>query len=116
MSISNHGQQIFNGAQTPRQVYFAAKEEIPEIEANAITYFESCLVKSGTQSFIAQNVLWVDEGFDKVFPLKMEVGKPDFERPLTAVISSEKAKSIFGNENVVGKVIKVNEGMPIERF
>lgn len=114
MTVTNHGQQIFNGAQTPRQLYFASKQEIPEIEANTITYFESCLVKFGTQSFIAQNVLWVYEGFDKVFSLKMEQGKPDFERPLTAVISAEKAKSIFGNENAVGKVIKVNEGMPIE--
>jgi putative ABC transport system permease protein len=114
MTINSHGQQIFNGAQTPRQLYFSAKQEIPEIEANTITYFESCLVKFNTQSFIAQNVLWVYEGFDKVFPLKMEYGKPYFERPLTAVISVEKAKSIFGNENAVGKVIKVNEGMPIE--
>jgi len=114
MTIDNHGRQIFNGAQTPRQLYFAGKHDIPDIEANTITYFESCLVKFNTQSFIAQNVLWVDEGFDKVFPLKMEQGRANFERPLTAIISSEKAKSIFGNENAVGKVIKVNEGMPIE--
>lgn len=114
MTINDHGQQIYNGAQTPRQLYFAGKHDIPEIEANTITYFESCLIKFNTQSFIAQNVLWVDEGFDKVFPLKMVQGKANFERPLTAIISYEKAKSIFGNENAVGKVIKVNEGMPIE--
>jgi putative ABC transport system permease protein len=114
MAIDDHGQQIFNGAQTPRQLYFTSKQRIPEIESNAITYFESCLIKFDTRSLIAQKVLWVDEGFDKVFPLKMERGKANFERPLTAIISSEKAKSIFGKENAVGKVIKVNEGMPIE--
>src|SRR5687768_11530769 len=38
MTITNHGQQIFNGAQTPRQLYFTAKQRIPEIESNAITY------------------------------------------------------------------------------
>ncbi|MEO6734522.1 MAG: ABC transporter permease [Ferruginibacter sp.] len=114
MAINDHGQQIFNSAQTPRQLYFIGNHDIPEIESNTITYFEPCLVKFNNQSFIAQNVLWVDEGFDKVFPLKMEQGKTNFERPLTAIISSEKAKSIFGNENAVGKVIKVNEGMPIE--
>lgn len=114
LTINDHGQQIFNGAQTPRQLYFTGRQDIPEIESNTITYFESCLVKFNTQSFIAQNVLWVEEGFDKVFPLKMEQGKANFERPLTAIISSEKAKSIFGNENAVGKVIKVNEGMPVE--
>ena len=53
-------------------MYFAGTQEIPEIEANTITYFESCLVKFNTQSFIAQNVLWVDEGFDKVFLKKGE--------------------------------------------
>jgi len=114
MTIADHGRQIFNGAQTPRQLYFASKQEIPEIESNAITYFEACLVKYNMQSFIAQNVLWVDEGFEKVFPLKMLQGKASFERPLTAIISAQKAKIIFGNENAVGKVIKVNEGMPIE--
>src|SRR6185369_4545017 len=40
--------------------------------------------------------------------------KADFERPLTAIISSAKAKSIFGSENAIGKIIKVNEGMPVE--
>lgn len=113
-TLDKKGQQIFNGAQTPRALYFFAKDQVPEVEANTITYFESCLVKSNNQSFNAQPVLWVDEGFDKVFSLQFEQGKADFSRPLTAIISSLKAKSLFGKENAIGKIIKVNEGMPVE--
>lgn len=114
LTIDKNGQQLFNGAQTPRALYFAAKEQIPEVEANTITYFESCLIRVNNQSFNSQPVLWVDEGFDKVFSLQFEQGKADFKRPLTAIVSSLKAKSLFGKENAVGKIIKVNEGMPVE--
>lgn len=113
-TIDKKGQQIFKGAQTPRALYFFSRDQIPEVEANTITYFESCLIKCNNQSFNAQPVLWVDEGFDKVFSLQFEQGKADFTRPLTAIISSLKAKSLFGKENVIGKIIKVNEGMPVE--
>src|SRR5687767_8089388 len=64
-TLDKKGQQIFKGAQTPRALYFFAKDQIPEVEANTITYFESCLVKYNNQSFNGQPVLWVDEGFDK---------------------------------------------------
>jgi hypothetical protein len=114
MVIDDHGRQIYKGAQTPRQLYFVSKHQVPEVEANTITYFESCLLKYNTQSYIAQDVLWVDEGFENVFKLKMEQGRAAFERPLTALISAEKAKNIFGDQNPVGKVLKVNEGMPVE--
>ncbi|HEX6430207.1 MAG TPA: ABC transporter permease [Niastella sp.] len=114
LTLDKKGQQIFKGAQTPRALYFFAKDQIPEVEANTITYFESCLIKSNNLSFNAQPVLWVDEGFDKVFSLQFEQGKADFTRPLTAIISSLKARSLFGKENAIGKIIKVNEGMPVE--
>ena len=114
LTLDKKGQQIFKGAQTPRALYFFAKDEIPEVEANTITYFESCLIKCNNQSFNAQPVLWVDEGFDKVFSLQFKQGKADFARPLTAIISEGKAKSLFGKENPIGKIIKVNEGMPVE--
>lgn len=114
LTIDKKGQQIFRGAQTPRALYFFSREHIPEVEANTITYFESCLIKCNNQVFNAQPVLWVDEGFDKVFSLRFEQGKADFARPLTAIISSGKAQRLFGKENAIGKIIKVNEGMPVE--
>ena len=114
LTIDKEGQQIYKGAQTPRALYFFAKEHIPEVEANTIAFFESCLVKYNNQVFNAQPVLWVDEGFDKVFSLSFEQGKANFARPLTAIISSLKAKSLFGKENAIGKIIKVNEDMPVE--
>jgi putative ABC transport system permease protein len=114
LTIDKNGQQIFKGAQTPRALYFFTRDQIPEVEANTITCFQSCVIKCNNQAFNAQPVLWVDEGFDKVFTLRFEQGKADLARPLTAIISSGKAKSLFGKENAIGKIIKVNEGMPVE--
>jgi putative ABC transport system permease protein len=44
----------------------------------------------------------------------MLVGEADFSRPRTGVISETSAKAIFGDENPTGKIIGVNQGMPIE--
>ncbi|HLP05985.1 MAG TPA: ABC transporter permease [Paludibacter sp.] len=114
MSITKNGISTYEGAQTPRQMYFALKQEVPGVEANTLTYLERCLIRNGTIGYSDQNVLWVDEGFEKVFPLTMLQGKADFRKPLTGVLSASKAKALFGNESPVGKIIKVNEGMPVE--
>ncbi len=114
MSMTKDGASTYEGAQTPRQLYFALKREIPGVEANTLTYLERCLIRNGVIGYSDQNVLWVDEGFEKVFPLTMLQGKADFKKPLTGVLSASKAKALFGNESPVGKIIKVNEGMPVE--
>ncbi|MDP4208077.1 MAG: ABC transporter permease [Bacteroidota bacterium] len=114
MSVFKDGAETYKGAQTPRQMYFALKQEVPGIEANTLTYLERCLIRNGVVGYSDQNVLWVDEGFEKVFPLTFLQGKADFKKPLTGILSASKAKALFGSESPVGKVIKVNEGMPVE--
>jgi putative ABC transport system permease protein len=114
LTIDKSGQKIYNGAKTPRGLYFALKNEIPEVEANGISYFEKCLVSYKNTSFANQDVLWVDEGFEKVFPLEMIAGKADYSKPRSGIISATSAKMFFGNENPIGKIIGVNQGIPIE--
>ncbi len=114
LEITKDGQTIYHGAKTPRAMFFALKNELPELEANGISYFEKCLVSYEDVSYTNQDVLWVDEGFEKVFPLEMISGVADYSRPETGIISATSAKALFGNLDPIGKIMGVNQGMPIE--
>ncbi len=114
LSIHRDGNVIYNGARTPRALYFAIRHEMPEVEANGIAYFEKCLVNYEEVNIASQDFLWVDDGFEKVFPLDMIAGEADYSRPRTGIISETSAKALFGDENPTGRIIGVNQGMPIE--
>ena len=109
------GEEIFyHGTKTSRGLYFALKKDVPGIEANGDAYFESCLIRYEEKQLAQQEVLWVDEGFDKVFPLQFLKGGADFTRPLTGIIARSKVPGVFGNDDPIGKIMRVNEGMPVE--
>jgi putative ABC transport system permease protein len=109
------GEEIFyHGTKTSRGLYFSLKKDVPGIEANGDAYYESCLIRYKESQLAQQRVLWVDEGFEAVFPFVMIKGTIDFTRPLTGIISQSKVSAVFGNEDPIGKIMKVNEGMPIE--
>ena len=109
------GEELFyHGAKTSRALYFACKNDVPGIEANGDAYFESCLIRFEESHLAQQSVLWVDEGFEKVFPFHLTKGTIDFTRPLTGIIAESKVAPVFGKQDPIGKIMKVNEGMPVE--
>jgi putative ABC transport system permease protein len=109
------GEEIFyHGTKTSRGLYFALKKDVAGIEANGDAYFESCLIRYKESQLAQQRVLWVDEGFEKIFAFNLIKGNIDFTRPLTGIIAKSKVSSVFGNEDPIGKIMKVNEGMPVE--
>jgi|WetSurMetagenome_2_1015567.scaffolds.fasta_scaffold00002_120 putative ABC transport system permease protein len=109
------GEEVFyHGTKTSRGLYFALRNEVPGIATNGDAYFESCLIRFAERQAARQRVLWVDEGFEKVFPLHFIKGTADFTRPLTGIIARSKVPVLFGLEDPVGKIMKVNEGMPVE--
>ncbi|HEY5507610.1 MAG TPA: FtsX-like permease family protein [Paludibacter sp.] len=114
IDIQNGSEKFYHGTMTSRGLYFACKKDVPGIEANGDANFESCLMRYKETQIAEQRVLWVDEGFEKVFLLQMIKGKADFTRPLTGIIARSKIHGLFGNEDPIGKIMKVNEGMPIE--
>lgn len=114
IDIQNGSEKFYHGTITSRGLYFACKKDVPGIEANGDAYFESCLIRYKETHMSEQRVLWVDEGFEKVFPLLMIKGKADFIRPLAGIVARSKIHGLFGNEDPIGKIMKVNEGMPIE--
>lgn len=85
------GEELFyHGAKTSRALYFACKKDVPGIEANGDAYFESCLIRFEESKLAQQSVLWVDEGFEKVFPFHLTKGTIDFTRPLTGIIAESR--------------------------
>jgi putative ABC transport system permease protein len=110
---SKNGEITYDGAKTPRGIYFA-KDQMPELEACGYAIHESCQIRREPHTLFEQNVLWVSYQFQDVFDFEMKVGVADFEKSHTGIISENKAKVIFGKEDPIGKIIKVNEGMPIE--
>ncbi|MFA9389993.1 MAG: ABC transporter permease [Prolixibacteraceae bacterium] len=105
---------IYNGAKTPPRLFLAAKSDVPEVEASANAYFEKCLTLYKETSLTNQDILWVSEGFERVFPLDMLKGIADYSAGYKGIISNVHAKALFGNEDPIGKIMMVNEGMPIE--
>jgi putative ABC transport system permease protein len=114
MDILNGSEKFYHGSKTSRGLYFSCKKDVPGIEANGDAYFESCLIRYKNAHLAQQRVLWVDEGFEKVFPFSLTKGNIDFTRPLTGIIAQSKISGVFGNEDPIGKIMKVNEGMPVE--
>jgi putative ABC transport system permease protein len=114
MDILNGSEKFYHGSKTSRGLYFTCKKDVPGIEANGDAYFESCLIRYKDAQLAQQRVLWVDEGFEKVFPFSITKGNIDFTRPLTGMIAQSKVSGVFGNEDPIGKIMKVNEGMPVE--
>ncbi len=109
--ITQSGEQVLHSAKTPRGLFRVIQEEAPEIEHAGIGYIEQVLVRYKDRYYSNQPDLWVEGDFAEVFGLEMKRGKATLNQPNTCVISESKALAICGNEDPIGKVILVNEGM-----
>ncbi len=112
--VKKQGETIYNGAKSPRALYYAIKEEIPEVEGNGCAYFEKCQVLFEDTYYANQDFLWVSEDFEKVFPLDMVQGVADYSAPRLGIISETAAKALFHEKDPVGRIMEVNGEMPIE--
>jgi putative ABC transport system permease protein len=109
--ITQNGESVLHSAKTPRRLFRVLKEEIPEIELTAMTYYEDVLVKYEEQLFSEQRDLWVQGDFTEIFSLEMIRGEAKLNDAWNCIISESKAREIFADEDPIGKVIWVNEGM-----
>ncbi|HPB06083.1 MAG TPA: ABC transporter permease, partial [Prolixibacteraceae bacterium] len=109
--ITQAGERVLHSTKTPRGLFRVIQEEVPEVEKAGIGYIEQVLVRYEDRYYSDQPDLWVEGDFAEVFGLEMKRGKATLNQPNTCVISESKAKEIFGNEDPIGKVLIVNEGM-----
>ena len=109
--IEQKGERVLHSAKTPRRLFRVLPEEIPEIEKSALAYYEDVLVRYEEQLFSEQRDLWVDGDFTDIFEFEMVSGEARLKDAWYCIISESKAKEIFGNEDPIGKILRVNEGM-----
>ncbi len=109
-----HGKKVFEGTKGPSILEQIAPTEIPNIEHATRAYFEPCLVRTDDKKYAKQKIYWVDKDFLKVFKGILISGNPDtaLDAPLKIVLTASRAYALFGNQDPIGKEVKVNEGMP----
>lgn len=98
----------------------AIKEDYPGVEAVARIMYSSSRGTGILMRFETSNglilrddlsALSADSEFFKVFSLNIIQGVPSsLDRPFTAMLSTELAQELYGNENPVGKVFKEDDG------
>ena len=89
----------------------AMKREIPEIDEYArVSNVKNGIISYKEKEVKIDGVRFADSTFFNVFSFDLLVGdkKKVLEKPSTAVITKETAKTLFGSENPIGKEITFN--------
>ena len=101
---------------TPGPTADAFRMEFPEIKDVVRVYPGGKLtLKRREDSFFEKNILFVDPGFLSMFSFGMTEGNPEtaLSEPYSMVISEAAALKYFGDEDPVGKVLKLDDGINI---
>ncbi|MDA3942918.1 MAG: ABC transporter permease [Bacteroidetes bacterium] len=86
-------------------------DNLPEIKNYArILPRDNILFEFGDKRFKEDYVAWVDAELFEIFSFKFKQGSPgnSLQQPGTAVINEKTAQKYFGNDNPVGKILKVD--------
>jgi putative ABC transport system permease protein len=105
------GEQAFRGAWTSMAMAPVFAEEIPEISAYVrFDVYNQCLVWHGKESQIEDHFLFSDSSIFDIFSLKLIKGDPvtALSKPNSIIITEEKARLYFGDENPLGLPLNVN--------
>jgi len=88
----------------------ALKEEIPEIEDAVRVVQTEWSIRYNNNTFVREGY-HVDPSFLKMFTFPLVRGTPEtvLSEPYSIVLTEEMAETLFGNEEPVGKTVRVNE-------
>jgi ABC-type antimicrobial peptide transport system permease subunit len=103
------GGEIRTGTATPEIMAPGLKNDVPEIEQTSrISWGENYLLSVGDKSLKANGNV-VDPAFLTMFNFPLINGNKEtaLDDPYSIVITEKLAKRIFGNEEAMGKVIKI---------
>jgi len=103
------GGEIRTGTATPEIMAPGLKNDVPEIEqVSRISWGENYLFSIGDKSLKASGNL-VDPAFLTMFsyPLVKGDAKTALNDPYSIVLTEKLSKRIFGNEDAIGKILKV---------
>ncbi len=105
---------VYEGAKGPNRLAQIAPADIPGVDYAINNFYDLCLIRTEDKKLANQWVCWVGKDFLKVFKDVLIAGNPDtaLEGPLKMVLTASRAKLLFGDEDPIGKVVKLNEDLP----
>ncbi len=106
------GDQISRLARTPNPLGPTLVKEYPEIiNFTRFQGFDHWHVKSGDKNFLNDLLAVADPSFFEIFTFPFLKGNPKTALldPLSIVITEDMAKKYFGDEEPIGKVIKIHD-------
>ncbi len=97
-------------AYTGTKLLPAFERNFPEVESGVRLYDTRATVQYGERIFDEKHFVYADSTFFSVFSFKMIRGNPAdaLVRPFSVVLSQSAVRKYFGNENPVGRQIRVN--------
>lgn len=106
--FSYMGKDLF--AVTPAPLKDALINNIPEVENSTKCILTTRTLEYNSSLFNEKGFLYADPDFLKIFTFPVISGNPveELKEPFTLFITEELAKKYFGNEEAVGKTIKVD--------
>lgn len=95
---------------TPRPLARAMETDLPEVECAARVNWPSNFLFSVGDKRIKETGNIVDSNFLRIFtfPLKQGDAQTALNTPSSIIITESLAKKLFGNDDVMGKTVKVN--------
>lgn len=105
------GESEIKGAWTAAPTAKALKNEIPDvIDAVRMDNWDETIIKIQDRSYIENHFMLADSGFFNIFSIPLIQGDPKtaLAAPHTLVLTKSTAKKYFGNEDPIGKTLRIN--------
>jgi putative ABC transport system permease protein len=103
------GDMVFKCATAFPKVAPTLKTEFPEIEDATRLYlrYGGAIVRYGEVSIKEENIFQAEQNLFSIFSYPIITGVAQLDKPNTAMVEVETAKKFFGDEDPIGKRIKV---------
>ena len=105
------GESEIKGAWTAAPTAKALANEIPEvIDAVRMDNWDEAIIKIQDRSYIETHFMLADSGFFNIFSIPLIQGDPEtaLAAPHTLVLTKSAAKKYFGDEDPIGKQLRIN--------
>ena len=107
-------------ASAPNVVGPTMKNEVPEVVQQTRLllndFGQTAFINLGEKKFAEKKLYWVDGSIFELFDIKLIQGNPEtaLQDPNKIVLSQATAKKYFGDENPLGKIVKVGSKYTME--